>query len=112
MKLPALLSPLLLILLLVASPAAQGRQSGEIDILLKGGHVIDPANGIDRVMDVAIAGDRIVEVAPNISSRNARRVIDVSGLYVTGRVCMPHRPRPPIVAESSAASCGRCHSGL
>lgn len=83
MKLPALLSPLLLILLLVASPAAQGRQSGEIDILLKGGHVIDPANGIDRVMDVAIAGDRIVEVAPNISSRNARRVIDVSGLYVT-----------------------------
>lgn len=55
----------------------------QIDILLKGGHVIDPANNIDEVMDVAISENKIVEVAANISTSNTEQVIDVSGLYVT-----------------------------
>src|SRR5690606_27458031 len=55
----------------------------QIDILLKGGHVIDPRNGIDSAMDVAIAGDRIVQVAPNIPTANALQVVDVAGMYVT-----------------------------
>ncbi len=54
-----------------------------VNILLKGGHVIDPRNGIDAVMDVAIAGGRIQQVAPNIPTAGAQRVIDVTGLYVT-----------------------------
>jgi predicted amidohydrolase len=29
-------------------------QSAHYDLLLKGGHVIDPANDLDRVADVAI----------------------------------------------------------
>ena len=33
------------------------------DLLLRGGHVIDPYSGTSTVMDVAIAGERIVEVA-------------------------------------------------
>ena len=32
------------------------------DLLLKGGHVIDPRNKLDQVMDVAITGDRIARV--------------------------------------------------
>jgi len=32
----------------------------QIDILLKGGHVIDPKNKIDSKMDVAIVADKIV----------------------------------------------------
>lgn len=55
----------------------------QIDILLKGGHVIDPKNKIDAPMDVAIAGGKIVQVAPNIATTNAKNVIDVKGLYVT-----------------------------
>lgn len=55
----------------------------QIDILLKGGHVIDPANNIDEVMDVAITENKIVEVAANIPTNNTEQVIDVSGLYVT-----------------------------
>ena len=55
----------------------------QIDILLKGGHVIDPANSIDELMDVAISQNKIVEVAVNISTSNTRQVIDVTGLYVT-----------------------------
>ena len=53
------------------------------DLLLKQGHVIDPANQIDAVMDVAIAGGKIARVAANISPNEAQKVIDAQGLYVT-----------------------------
>lgn len=55
----------------------------EYDILLTGGHVIDPANQIDTSMDVAIQGNQIVNVAENIPTSMAKQVIDVSGYYVT-----------------------------
>jgi len=58
-------------------------QAQEIDILLKGGHVIDPKNKIDGEMDVAIADGNILEVAPDISAKNAKKVIDATGFYVT-----------------------------
>ena len=54
-----------------------------IGILLKGGHVIDPKNEINSKMDVAITGDKIVQIARDIPAREARRVIDVTGMYVT-----------------------------
>jgi dihydroorotase len=55
----------------------------QIDILLKGGHVIDPKNKIDSKMDVAISENKIVQVAADIPAKNAKKVIDVSGLFVT-----------------------------
>lgn len=63
--------------------SAHTLQAQEIDILLKGGHVIDPKNKIDSPMDVAIADGKILQVAPDISAGSAKRVVDVSGLYVT-----------------------------
>jgi dihydroorotase len=57
--------------------------SDSFDFVLKGGHVIDPGNRLDRAMDVAIRGDRIACVADSISPAQAARVVDVSGLYVT-----------------------------
>jgi dihydroorotase len=53
------------------------------DLLLKGGHVIDPANAIDRVTDVVVSGDRIVRVADDIEPSQAKKVLDVAGTYVT-----------------------------
>ncbi|MCW5982350.1 MAG: amidohydrolase/deacetylase family metallohydrolase [Bryobacteraceae bacterium] len=53
------------------------------DLVLKGGHVIDPANSIDGVMDVAVTGDRIARVAAGIDAAGARKVLDVKGYYVT-----------------------------
>lgn len=53
------------------------------DLLLKGGHVLDAKNNINRVLDVAIAGGKIARVAPNIPAAEARRVVDAGGLYVT-----------------------------
>ena len=52
-------------------------------LLLKSGHVIDPSNNIDEVMDVAIQGNKIAQVAKDIPSSQARKVINVGGLYVT-----------------------------
>ena len=53
------------------------------DLLLKGGRVIDPANNIDGLFDVAIVGRHIALVDKDISPALARRVADVSGLVVT-----------------------------
>lgn len=55
----------------------------QYDRLLKGGHVIDPKNGIDRVMDVAISNGKIARVAAGINTSEAKQTVDVSGLYVT-----------------------------
>ena len=55
----------------------------EYDLLLKGGHVIHAKNGISGIRDVAIAAGKIAAVAPSIDANQARRVVDVSSLYVT-----------------------------
>ena len=53
-----------------------------IDLLIRNGHVIDPRNNIDGVMDVAIHENKIVQVGRNLR-QEAKKVIDASGLYVT-----------------------------
>jgi dihydroorotase len=53
------------------------------DLLLRGGHVIDPKSGTSAVRDVAIAGGKIAAVLPRIDPAEAFKVVDVSGLYVT-----------------------------
>ena len=53
------------------------------DLLLKGGHVIDPKNNLNTTMDVAMNNGKIARVAPAIDPVEARRSIDVSGFYVT-----------------------------
>ncbi len=52
------------------------------DTLLRGGHVICPATGVDGVMDVAIARGRIVAVAPDIAPTPNAEVVDVRGKLV------------------------------
>src|SRR5437763_11112970 len=53
------------------------------DLLLKGGHLIDPRNRISAVRDVAIADGRVAAVAAHIDAAQAFKVVDVSGTYVT-----------------------------
>src|SRR5580658_8895059 len=58
-----------------------------VDLLLRGGRVIDPASGRDGRFDVAIAEDRIVAIEPSIPAGAAREVIDVSGkLVIAGMI--------------------------
>src|SRR6266567_3295592 len=73
-----------LIRILLACLIAAGLLSAQTyDLLLKGGHLIDPANSIDRVMDVAVSGDKIARVAESIPAGQAKTPVDVTGLYVT-----------------------------
>jgi dihydroorotase len=53
------------------------------DLLLKGGHVIDPKNRISAVRDVAIADGKVAAVAASINPSEAFKVVDASGHYVT-----------------------------
>jgi dihydroorotase len=55
----------------------------QYSLLIRGGHVIDPKNNIDAVMDIAVTGDSIAKVAPHIDPSAATRVINATGLYVT-----------------------------
>jgi len=68
-------------LLLAAAPPLRA-QEPQFSLLIKGGHVIDPKNGIDGVMDVAVADGKIAQVANNIQASRAGRVADATGLYV------------------------------
>ncbi|QJW90009.1 amidohydrolase/deacetylase family metallohydrolase [Spirosoma taeanense] len=52
-------------------------------VVIKGGHVIDPKNNINGIMDVAINDGKIVQVARNIDPKGAIQVVDARGLYVT-----------------------------
>ena len=52
-------------------------------LVLTGGHVVDPANNIDGPRDVAVADGKIAAIEADISARDARRQVDVSGLYVS-----------------------------
>ena len=53
------------------------------DILIKGGHIIDPVNNIDQVMDLAIKGNKIAAIEKEISANQAKKVVDASGLIVS-----------------------------
>src|SRR5664279_6600729 len=66
------------LLLLAGVAAAQS----PYDLILKGGRVIDPKNKIDAVMDVAIAGGKVAQVAPGIAASQAKMVVPVDGLLV------------------------------
>jgi dihydroorotase len=52
------------------------------DLIIKGGHVIDPSLRINEVRDVAIAGGRIAAVEANITA-DATETLDARGKYVT-----------------------------
>ena len=54
----------------------------QCDMMLSGGTVIDPAAGWHGLYDVAISDDRIVAVAPELTSMRARQFIDVRGKLV------------------------------
>ncbi len=53
------------------------------DLLIKGGTVIDPAQGINGLNDVAVADGKVARVAPNIGAEEAGQVVEVRGKIVT-----------------------------
>jgi dihydroorotase len=52
-------------------------------LLLAGGTVLNPATGRRQELDVGIFGSRIEAIQANLPRQNAKRVLDVSGCYLT-----------------------------
>src|SRR5579864_7004570 len=79
------ITPAIIALLGIAlgCPVVAFAQTTRYDLLLKGGHVIDPANHIDEVKDVGVLQGKIAAVEKNIPADQGRKVVDVSSLYVT-----------------------------
>jgi dihydroorotase len=53
------------------------------DLILKGGHVVDPSQNLDAVMDVAFAGGKVAAVAANLKPEEAEITRSVAGKFVT-----------------------------
>jgi len=63
--------------------ASSNAQTPHYDLLLKNGHVLDPANHLDAILDVAVSNGKIAAIEKQIPTTSANKVVDVSGLYVT-----------------------------
>jgi len=55
----------------------------DYDLLLQGGHLIDPKNRVSARRDVAIKDGKIAAVEASIPAAKAHKTVDVTGLYVT-----------------------------
>src|SRR5215213_11598628 len=60
------------------------------NLLFKGGHVIDPANGIDRRADVRLSDGKVAAVAPDLPSLAGESVLDVAGFLVVPGIIDMH----------------------
>jgi len=69
----------LVLTVFAATPHASAQ---DFDLLLKGGHVIDPKNNVDAVRDVAIKDGKIAKLAVGIPAASAIKTVNVTGLYV------------------------------
>ena len=64
------------------SAVAIANAQTKYDLILRGGHVIDPRNNVNALQDVAIAGGKIAAIAPKIDAP-AAAIVDATGLFVT-----------------------------
>ncbi len=53
------------------------------DLLIQGGTLVDPAQGVNAVRDVVFVDGEVTDVGENLAATEAREVIDASGRYVT-----------------------------
>jgi dihydroorotase len=72
----------LLLIFLVSLANISVSWSQSYDIIVKGGHVIDPKNQIDEKMDVGIKDGKISLVAKSIDPGQAIQIVNASGHYV------------------------------
>ena len=65
-----------------SSGEASRPRTGPIDLVLRGGRVVDPAQGIDAYLDVLIHDGAIVEMTPDACAVPSAQVLDVRGSLV------------------------------
>lgn len=60
------------------------------DLILKGGFVVDPKNGLEDYMDIAISNGKIAELSEEIDIRSGSEVIDVTDKIIFPGVIDSH----------------------
>ena len=55
----------------------------DYDLLVKGGTVVDPSQGMNEEKDVAMSDGKVAEIRTGLSSSSAKQVVDASGRIVT-----------------------------
>ena len=85
-----------------------------MSLLIKGGRVIDPSQGLDKVADVAVEGGKVKEIGQGLAAPAGAKVIDATGkCVVPGLIDMHVHLRDPgleykedIVSGTRAAAAG------
>jgi dihydroorotase len=85
-----------------------------MNLLIKGGRVIDPSQGLDEVLDVLVVNGLVKEIGKGLAAPADAEVIDATGKYVTpGLIDMHVHLRDPgleykedIVSGTRAAAAG------
>ena len=62
---------------------AQARPGARYELLVRGGRVIDPSQGLSGERDVAISDGRIARLEPRLAEADARQILDARGKIVT-----------------------------
>ncbi len=63
--------------------ATESQAAARYDLLVRGGRVIDPSQGLSGERDVAISGSKITKIAANIAETEARQILNARGKIVT-----------------------------
>ena len=80
----------LLLLVFILCLITDSVKSQTYDILIKNGHLIDPKNNIDGIMDVAISNGKIALISKAIDAKEGKKVIDAKNMYVTPGIIDMH----------------------
>src|SRR5262245_3075868 len=86
--------------------------SPPFDLVLRGGLLVDPVNGVEAARDVGIAAGRVAAVEAVISPGDAAETVDVSGRVVMPGAIDPHvhlagtAGRPRAVGHRMVAASG------
>ena len=74
------------------------------DLLIRHGEVVDPGAGLKGRLDVGVSGGKIVEVAPSLAEKDARRTISARVLSGVTRASPRAASRMVATSCSGAAS--------
>ena len=88
-------------------PSPSAAATGPYDVLIVGGTVLDGSGAPGVRADVAVRGDRIVDIGPSLRRDGARRVIDATGLVVAPGFVDLHAHLDPLLRLPDAESAVR-----
>lgn len=81
------------------------------DLVVKGGRVLDPAQSVDEVLDVALAQGKVAEVRRGIRRESGRRIVDATDALVLPGLVDLHfhccRDIVPLAVDPAMACLGR-----